>query len=45
VGQLNLQDLAKIYTDTAIVIYTIEVNPNYWQLLQPLWQKFQTVAN
>ncbi|MFP4415246.1 hypothetical protein [Coleofasciculus sp.] len=41
-GQLNLPDSAKIYIDTVIVIYTIEVNPNYWQLLQPLWQKFQS---
>jgi len=41
-GQLNLPDSARIYIDTSVVIYTIEVNPNYWQLLQPLWQKFQT---
>lgn len=41
-GQLSLPDSAKIYIDTVIVIYTIEVNPNYWQLLQPLWQKFQS---
>ncbi|MEG3918510.1 PIN domain-containing protein [Microcoleus sp. T3_A4] len=40
-GQLNLPDPARIYIDTSVVIYTIEVNPNYWQLLQPLWQKFQ----
>ncbi|NEQ78460.1 MAG: PIN domain-containing protein [Okeania sp. SIO2C9] len=40
-GQLNLPDSARIYIDTSVVIYTIEVNPNYWQLLQPLWQKFQ----
>ena len=41
-GQLTLPDYARIYIDTAVVIYTIEVNPNYWQLLQPLWQKFQS---
>ncbi|MGD1701805.1 type II toxin-antitoxin system VapC family toxin [Dapis sp. BLCC M229] len=40
-GQLNLPDSARIYIDTSVVIYTIEVNPNYWELLQPLWQKFQ----
>ncbi|GGA11635.1 PIN domain-containing protein [Okeania sp. KiyG1] len=40
-GQLNLPDSARIYIDTSVVIYTIEVNHNYWQLLQPLWQKFQ----
>jgi predicted nucleic acid-binding protein len=41
-GQLDLPDSASIYIDTSILIYTLEVNPNYWQLLQPLWQKFQT---
>lgn len=40
-GQLNLPDSAKIYIDTSMAIYTIEVHPDYWQLLQPLWQKFQ----
>ena len=40
-GQLNLLDSARIYIDTSVVIYTIEINRNYWQLLQPLWQKFQ----
>jgi predicted nucleic acid-binding protein len=30
-----------VYVDTAIVIYSVEFNPDYWQLLQPLWAKLQ----
>ena len=28
--------------DTQVIIYTVEANPNYYSLLQPLWLKFQT---
>jgi hypothetical protein len=35
-GQLILPDAAIIYVDTAIVIYSVEFNPDYWQVLQPL---------
>ncbi|GET39458.1 type II toxin-antitoxin system VapC family toxin [Microseira wollei] len=40
-GQLNIPSSAVIYVDTAIVIYSVEFNPDYWQLLQPLWAKLQ----
>ena len=40
--QLSLPESVRIYINTSVVIFTIEVNPNYWQLLQPLWPKFQT---
>jgi predicted nucleic acid-binding protein len=40
-GQLNIQFSAVVYVDTAIVIYSVEFNPDYWQLLQPLWAKLQ----
>jgi predicted nucleic acid-binding protein len=40
-GQLILPDGAIIYLDTAVVIYSVEFNPVYWQLLQPLWTKLQ----
>jgi predicted nucleic acid-binding protein len=40
-GQLILPDAAIIYVDTAIVIYSVEFNPDYWQVLQPLWTKLQ----
>lgn len=40
-GQLILPDGAIIYVDTAVVIYSVEFNPVYWQLLQPLWAKLQ----
>jgi predicted nucleic acid-binding protein len=41
-GQLNIPSSATIYLDTQVIIYTVEANPNYFSLLQPLWLKFQT---
>jgi predicted nucleic acid-binding protein len=41
-GQLNIPPSAVVYVDTAIVIYSVEFNPDYWQLLQPLWAKLLT---
>lgn len=41
-GQLILPDSGIIYIDTSVVIYTVEGNPDYYSLLQPLWLKFQT---
>ncbi|MEB3294721.1 MAG: PIN domain-containing protein [Synechococcales bacterium] len=40
-GQLSIADGAIVYLDTAPIIYSIERNPDYWQLLIPLWQKLQ----
>ncbi|MCA1991002.1 MAG: PIN domain-containing protein [Coleofasciculus sp. S288] len=40
-GQLNIPSSAVVYVDTAVVIYSVEFNPAYWQLLQPLWAKLQ----
>lgn len=40
-GQLNIPFSAVVYVDTAIVIYSVEFNPDYWQLLQSLWAKLQ----
>ena len=40
-GQLNIAEGSKIYADTAVIIYTVEANEVYWELLQPLWLKFQ----
>ncbi|MEG4104973.1 PIN domain-containing protein [Microcoleus sp. S13_C5] len=40
-GQLNLPSSATIYLDTQVIIYTVEANPNYYLLIQPLWLKFQ----
>ncbi|NJO93972.1 MAG: PIN domain-containing protein [Hydrococcus sp. RM1_1_31] len=40
-GQLNLPSSSIIYVDTAVVIYSVEFNVDYWQLLRPLWIKFQ----
>jgi predicted nucleic acid-binding protein len=41
-GQLILPSSGIIYVDTPTVIYTVEGNPDYYSLLQPLWLKFQT---
>lgn len=39
-GQLILPTRGSIYIDTSVAIYTIEGNPDYYSLLQPLWSKF-----
>ncbi|MEH2049219.1 type II toxin-antitoxin system VapC family toxin [Nostoc sp.] len=41
-GQLILPTNGSIYIDTSVAIYTIEGNPDYYSLLQPLWSKFYT---
>ncbi|MBN3923955.1 PIN domain-containing protein [Nostoc sp. NMS4] len=38
-GQLILPTSGSIYIDTSVAIYTIEGNPDYYSLLQPLWSK------
>ncbi|MBD2252802.1 type II toxin-antitoxin system VapC family toxin [Nostoc parmelioides] len=40
-GQLTLPSSSLIYIDTVVVIYSVEWNPNYYSLLEPLWLKFQ----
>jgi len=40
-GQLTLPESSVIYVDTVVVIYSIEKFPNYFPLLEPLWQKLQ----
>jgi predicted nucleic acid-binding protein len=40
-GQLNLPLNALVYVDTAILIYSVEANPNYRELLRPLWLKLK----
>ncbi len=41
-GQLILPSSGTISIDTSVVIYTIEGNPDYYSLLEPLWSKFYT---
>ncbi len=41
-GQLIVPSSGVIYIDTPVVIYSVEWNPEYYSLLQPLWLKFQT---
>ena len=40
-GQLNLPLNTRVYVDTAILIYSVEANPDYRQLLRPLWLKLK----
>lgn len=40
-GQLVIPSGSKVYVDTSVLIYTLEVNTDYFSLLQPLWIKFQ----
>ena len=42
-GSLNLPNSSLVYIDTSIVIYSIEQVPDYFELLEPLWQKL--IAN
>lgn len=39
-GHLVLPSCSTVYIDTSVVIYTIEGNPDYYSVLQPLWSKF-----
>ncbi|MGL5876051.1 MAG: type II toxin-antitoxin system VapC family toxin [Xenococcaceae cyanobacterium] len=40
-GQLVIPSGSKLYVDTAVLIYTLEENKDYFDLLEPLWLKFQ----
>ena len=40
-GQLVIPNGSKVYVDTAVLIYTMEENTDYFNLLKPLWIKFQ----
>jgi len=40
-GQLVIPSGSKVYLDTAVLIYTLEENTDYFSLLRPLWTKFQ----
>jgi predicted nucleic acid-binding protein len=39
---LILPSSSRVYIDTAVVIYSVEWNRDYYSLLQPLWLKYQT---
>ncbi len=36
-GQLSFPPSAKVYLDTAPIIYSVEKHADYWQILIPLW--------
>ncbi len=37
-GSLALPSSGLVYTDSDIVIYSVETHPVYWPILQPLWR-------
>lgn len=37
-GRLTLQHGSRVYLDTAPIIYSVEKNPDYWPLVQDVWQ-------
>jgi predicted nucleic acid-binding protein len=41
-GQLDLQDGAIIYVDSAIFIYTLQSEQKYFSILNVFWAKFQS---
>jgi len=41
-GQLSFPPSARIYLDTAPVIYSVEKHADYWQLLVSLWQSLKS---
>jgi predicted nucleic acid-binding protein len=41
VGSLNLPESSLIYLDTSAIIYSAERIPDYFSLLEPMWQKLQ----
>ena len=40
-GQLSFPPLAKVYLDTAPIIYSVEKHADYWQMLISLWQSLK----
>lgn len=40
-GQLSFPPAAKVYLDTAPVIYSVEKHADYWQILLSLWQSLK----
>jgi len=41
-GSLMLPSSGLVYTDSDIIIYSVETHPAYWPILQPLWQAART---
>jgi predicted nucleic acid-binding protein len=38
--KLNIPQGSRVYLDSAILIYTVEVNLTFWKTLEVLWRKF-----
>ena len=40
-GQLNLPRGSRVYIDSVVIIYTLQANSSFYELLEPLWAEFQ----
>jgi predicted nucleic acid-binding protein len=40
-GQVSLPIGSKVYVDSVVLIYTLQVNPTFFNLLEPMWEKLQ----
>jgi predicted nucleic acid-binding protein len=38
--ELNIPQGSRVYLDSSILIYTVEVNLTFWKTLEVLWRKF-----
>jgi hypothetical protein len=38
--KLNIPQGSRVYLDSSILIYTVEVTPTFWKTLEILWRKF-----
>jgi predicted nucleic acid-binding protein len=41
-GQISLPIGSKVYVDSVVLIYTLQVNPTFFSLLEPMWERLQT---
>jgi predicted nucleic acid-binding protein len=41
-GQLNIPQDSTVYVDSVVLIYTLQGNPSFSELLEPMWAKFQS---
>jgi predicted nucleic acid-binding protein len=40
-GQINLPRGSSVYIDSVVIIYTLQANPSFYELIEPMWVQFQ----
>lgn len=43
-GSLKLPTSGLVYFDSQAVIYSVETHPDYWSLLEPVWEAAHSFA-